>query len=39
MKDEKKFTIPEAKIITFLSEDVILTSVIDEYDEDDPISH
>lgn len=39
MKNEKTFTQPQAEIVAFLDEDVILTSVIDEYDEDDPTSH
>lgn len=38
MKNEKEFKKPQAEIIMFLNEDVILTSIIDEYDENDPIS-
>ena len=38
MKSEKKFGKPEAEIINFLANDIITTSIIDEYDEDTPIS-
>ncbi len=40
MNDEKKFLKPELEIISFSSEDVILTSnVLDEIDEDNPVEH
>ena len=40
MNDEKKFLKPEADIISFCDEDIILTSnILDEIDEDNPVQH
>ena len=36
MKDEKKFLEPTLEILEFTSADVILTSNLGEYDDDDP---
>ena len=34
MKEEKKFLIPEAQIVEFLTEDIILTSDLDEFNDE-----
>ena len=39
MEKENKFLKPEVEIIEFSSEDIILTSVIGDVGEDDPIEH
>ena len=39
MEKEKNFSKPVAEIIEFSAEDIILTSVLDEIGEDDPIEH
>lgn len=38
MKNEKKFEKPEADLIELINADIITTS-LDEYDENDPVSH
>ena len=39
MENENKFLKPEAEIVEFLSDDVILTSVLGNLGEDDPEEH
>lgn len=39
MEKENKFLKPEVEIILFSTDDIILTSVIGDVGEDDPIEH